>query len=162
MKTIEIIGKHYRGAAHTHIGCRGVIFQEGKILLAHEHNSDWYLIPGGGAEAGESPEECCIREMLEETGWHVKPVECFLKLTECYGDCCYISYYFLCEALSQGAPQLTPLEAERGLTPEWVDFSEAEAIFADHVNITGYEEKRSSYQREHRAITVFREECLSK
>ena len=160
MKTIEIIGKHYCGAAHTHIGCRGVIFQEGKILLAHEHNSNWYLIPGGGAEPGESPEECCIREMLEETGCQVKLLECFLKLTEYYGDRCYISYYFRCEALSQGSPQLTPLEAERGLIPEWVDFSEAEAIFADHVNITGYEEKRSSYQREHRAIQAFREQYL--
>ena len=160
MKTIEIIGKHYRGAAHTHIGCRGVIFQEGKILLAHEHKSAWYLIPGGGAEPGESPEECCIREMLEETGCQVKLLECFLKLTEYYGDRCYISYYFRCEALSQGTPQLTPLEAERGLIPEWVDFSEAEAIFADHVNITGYEEKRSSYQREHRAIQAFRETYL--
>ena len=160
MKTIEIIGKHCRGAAHTHIGCRGVIFHEGKILLAHEHNSNWYLIPGGGAEPGESPEECCIREMLEETGCQVKLLECFLKLTEYYGDRCYISYYFRCEALSQGSPQLTPLEAERGLIPEWVDFSEAEAIFADHVNITGYEEKRSSYQREHRAIQAFRETYL--
>ena len=160
MKTIEIIGKHYRGAAHTHIGCRGVIFQEGKILLAHEHNSNWYLIPGGGLEEGETPEEGCIREMLEETGCQVKLLECFLKLTEYYGDRCYISYYFRCEALSQGTPQLTPLEAERGLIPEWVDFSEAEAIFADHVNITGYEEKRSSYQREHRAIQAFRETYL--
>jgi 8-oxo-dGTP pyrophosphatase MutT (NUDIX family) len=160
MKTIEIIGKNYRGTAHTHIGCRGVIFQEGKILLAHEHNSNWYLIPGGGAEPGESPEECCIREMLEETGCQVKLLECFLKLTEYYGDRCYISYYFRCEALSQGSPQLTPLEAERGLIPEWVDFSEAEAIFADYVNITDYEEKRSSYQREHRAILAFREQYL--
>ena len=160
MKSIEIIGKHYRGAFHTRIACRGVIFQDGKILLSHELITGWYLIPGGGAEAGESPEECCIREMREETGWQVKPLECFLKLTECYGDWCYISYYFLCEPLSQGSPLLTKTEEDRGLTPEWMDFSAAEAIFADHVNILDYEVKRGSYQREHRAILAFREQYL--
>ncbi len=160
MRTVEIVGKHFRGAAHTRIACRGVIYENGKILLSHELGTGWYLIPGGGAEDGETPEECCIREMQEETGWLVKPTECYLTLTECYGDWCYISHYFLCQPLSQGAPRLTETEAKRGLTPEWVEFAEAEAIFADHVNLAHYEEKRGSYQREHMALTVFREECL--
>lgn len=160
MRTVEIIGKHFRGASHTRIACRGVIYENGKILLSHELNTGWYLIPGGGLEGEESIEECCVREMQEETGWHVKPAECFLELTECYGDWCYISYYFLCEALSLGIPRLTETEATRGLTPEWVDLAEAEAIFADHVNLAHHEEKRGSYQREHMALTVFREECL--
>ena len=160
MRTVEIVGRNFRGAARTRIACRGILYEDGKILLSHELNTGWYLIPGGGAEEGETPEECCIREMLEETGWQVAPTECFLTLTECYGDWCYISHYFLCRPLSQGAPQLTALEAERGLTPEWVTLTEAEAIFADHVNLSHYEEKRGSYQREHLALTIFREDCL--
>ena len=160
MKTVEIVGKHFRGAAHTRIACRGVLYEDGKILLSHEQNTGWYLIPGGGAEDGETPEECCIREMQEETGWLVNPKICFLKLTECYGDWRYISYYFLCDSVGHTEPSLTPLEAQRGLTPEWVALTEAEAIFANHVNLAHYEEKRGSYQREHMALTVFREECL--
>lgn len=161
MKTIEIIGKNYVGrAAHTRIACRGVIFEDGKILLSHERNTGWYLIPGGGLEDGESIVDCCVRELREETGWQVTPLECFLTLREFYGDWCYISHYFRCEALSQSFPQLTPLEADRGLTPEWMAFEEAERLFGDHVNLTHYEEKRGSYLREHRALLAFREQYL--
>ncbi|MBB4823989.1 8-oxo-dGTP pyrophosphatase MutT (NUDIX family) [Sporosarcina luteola] len=32
-------------------------------------------IPSGGIEEGETPEECCIREVKEETGYDVKVIE---------------------------------------------------------------------------------------
>ncbi len=32
----------------------------------------FWVIPGGGLEAGESDEECVIREMREETGLEVQ------------------------------------------------------------------------------------------
>ena len=161
MKTIEIIGRNYCGkTARTRIACRGVMIRDGQILLSHELTTGWYLIPGGGLEDDESAEACCIREMREETGWQVKPTECFLTLKECYGDWCYISHYYRCEPISKGTPQLTPLEAERGLTSEWVDFTRAEAIFADHINLAHHEEKRGTYLRESRAMTAFREAYL--
>jgi ADP-ribose pyrophosphatase len=31
--------------------------------------------PGGGIEAGESPEEACIREVKEETGFDIRIIE---------------------------------------------------------------------------------------
>jgi 8-oxo-dGTP diphosphatase len=31
-----------------------------------------WAVPSGGFEEGESPEECCIREIKEETGYDVK------------------------------------------------------------------------------------------
>ena len=157
MKVIEIVGKNYTGAAHTRIACRGMVYQAGKILLSHELNSGWYLIPGGGAEGDESPEDCCIREMREETGYLVKPTECYLTMKEYYGDWCYISHYFLCEALGQTEAELTELEKERGLIPEWVSIDEACDIFSEHVHLDYYEEKRGSYQREETALKVFRE-----
>ncbi len=161
MKTIEIRGRHCTPEpVHTRIACRGLIYRDGKVLLSHELITGWYLIPGGGLEGRESIEECCIREMQEETGWQVRPLEQILQLTEYYGDWCYISHYFLCQAISQGEPQLTELEAQRGLTGEWVDIRQAEAIFADHVNLTHHEEKRGSYKREHLAILTFLETIL--
>ena len=33
----------------------------------------WWLTPGGGIEADESPEDAIVREVLEETGLHVEP-----------------------------------------------------------------------------------------
>ena len=161
MKIVEILGKNYRGAAaHTRIACRGVVYVDGKILLSHEPVTGWYLIPGGGLENNESMEDCCIRELREETGWQVTPPECFLTLKECYGDWCYITHYFRCEPVFHGSSQLTESEAQRGLVPEWVDFAQAEAIFADHINPAHDEEKRGSYLREYRALDIFRQQYL--
>ena len=158
MKTIEIIGKNYQGhAAHTRIACRGVVLREGKLLLSHELKTGWYLIPGGGLEGEETPEACCVRELQEETGYLVRLQEQFLTLKEYYGDWCYISHYFLCQVEGRSPTALTAQEAERGLTPDWVDFDQAMAIFADHVNLQNWEEKRGSYQREHRALQTFQE-----
>lgn len=158
MKTIEIIGSNFAGmTANTRIACRGILLREGKVLLSHERNTGWYLIPGGGLEAGETIGECCAREVLEETGFLVDPQECFLTLKEYYEDWCYISHYFRCSLTGQDKQNLTTLEQARGLVPEWVDLREAVAIFADHVNLTHHEEKRGSYQREHQAIQIFLE-----
>lgn len=159
MKTIEIVGKHYCGTAvHTRIACRGVVLRGDAILLSHELNTGWYLIPGGGLEGEESPEECCIREIQEETGYLVRPLEQYLTLKEYYGEWCYISHYFLCEELGRTEARLTELEAQRGLIPRWVTLEEARAIFSEYVHMSHHEEKRGSYQREALALKVFREE----
>ena len=156
MKTIEIYGRSFTGeAAHLRIACRGLLIRDKQILLSHEHNTGWYLIPGGGVEAGESIEEGCIREMREETGFLVEPEELLLTIREGYGDWLYISHYFLCRERGQGEQELTDLERIRGLVPEWVDLTEALAIFAEHTNLAHYEEKRGSYQREHAALITY-------
>lgn len=161
MKVMEIVGRNFSGtAAHTREACRGLVLQDGKLLLSHELVSGWYLIPGGGVEGVETPEECCARELLEETGYIVTPGEHFLTLKEYYGDWCYISHYFRCQITGQDKTSLTELEESRGLVPEWVDFEEACAIFAAHERYADWEEKRGSYQREDRALTCFREAYL--
>jgi 8-oxo-dGTP diphosphatase len=53
------------------IAVRGVIYRNDEILLSHHRNEEreWYLIPGGGINHGESVEQAFHREMLEETGY---------------------------------------------------------------------------------------------
>ena len=34
-----------------------------------------WTLPGGGIEAGEGPAECCVREVAEETGYHVRVLD---------------------------------------------------------------------------------------
>ena len=69
MKEIEILGANrFEAFTKTRAGSRAVIVRDGRMLLTHETVSGWWLVPGGGLEEGETPEECCVREVEEETG----------------------------------------------------------------------------------------------
>ena len=75
------ISKHPAEFPRVREACRGVVIREGMILLSYERNTDQWFLPGGGMEPGESRESCCIRELAEETGDAVAPVEQFLTQT---------------------------------------------------------------------------------
>lgn len=53
------------------IGVFALIFDRGRILLAHRRDVDWWNLPGGGMELGETVEEALCREVREETGLEV-------------------------------------------------------------------------------------------
>src|SRR5438132_4082624 len=51
------------------IGVFALIFDDqGRILLGHRRDIDWWNLPGGGMEAGETVDEALRREVYEETG----------------------------------------------------------------------------------------------
>lgn len=144
--------------AYTHVraGCRGIVVNGDKMLLSHELNSGWYLIPGGGLEEGETLEECCLREIEEETGVIVRLEKPLLCLQEHYEDWLFISYYFVCTPAGQGRQALTEAEKRRGLVPEWMNTADALQLFARHQDYAATsEEQRGSYQREYIALRYF-------
>ncbi|MGQ0603860.1 MAG: NUDIX domain-containing protein, partial [Anaerolineales bacterium] len=47
----------------------------GQLLFQQRGDFDWWGLPGGVLELGETLAECCIREAREETGLHVEPVK---------------------------------------------------------------------------------------
>src|SRR6266487_2246112 len=54
------------------IGLFALIFDdEEQILLGHRRDIDWWNLPGGGMEAGETVDEALRREVREETGLEV-------------------------------------------------------------------------------------------
>ena len=78
------------------ITCRGIVVNEGKILISHETVGDLFLIPGGGLEPGETSVECCKREVMEETGVRVKNIRYYKS--QPWGIAQDVLMGFFCEA----------------------------------------------------------------
>ena len=52
-----------------------VIIEDGKLLVIKDNKDNFYKIPGGTVEKGETPEETCIREFLEETNGKIEIIK---------------------------------------------------------------------------------------
>lgn len=61
------------GHATPKVDVRGIVFREGKILLVMERATGKWTVPGGFADIGESAGEAVAREVLEESGYRVRP-----------------------------------------------------------------------------------------
>jgi 8-oxo-dGTP diphosphatase len=69
------------------IGVGAVVIAQGRIVLvkrAHDPLKGEWNLPGGGVELGETLQEACSREVLEETGLEVRVgsvIEVFDRIT---------------------------------------------------------------------------------
>lgn len=98
-------------------GVTAVIRDGDRFLLArHRHSGLWSLI-GGGVEPGEEPADALLREVLEETGAHVRIrgiVGVYggrpMMVTYPNGDQVgYVTTAYDCELLSEATPDLDEL-----------------------------------------------------
>ena len=69
-----IYGDHISKGADLRIGACAVIFDEArqKVLLTQRTDNGLWCLPGGKMESGEKLEECCQREVWEETGLRIR------------------------------------------------------------------------------------------
>ena len=156
-KVKNIYGENFAGfTRHCREAARALIVTDDKILLSHEVNVGQWMIPGGGVEGNETPEDCCIREAAEETGLIIKPGRCFLVINEFYEDWKYVSYYFECKVAGHTDRNPTKREIEVGAAPEWLGIKQAADIFSHYGDYAGSdEERRGIYLREHLAMSEF-------
>ncbi len=76
-----------------------IIRRSGAYLMAKRKKDDtmggYWEFPGGGVEGGETPDQCIIRELMEELGVTARPLELF-EASVC-GDGKLVVLFYLCE-----------------------------------------------------------------
>ncbi len=156
METINQFSIHYDfPPKKTRPASRGLVIRDAKILLTYEKKTDIYMSPGGGLEEGETFDECCIREIKEESGFDVAVKMPFVIINEYCFDTCYEAHYFVCEVKGRGEQHLTPTEIDHGVEPRWVSITDAIDIFATYDEKT--EDHRSLYMREYTILNKYLE-----
>jgi ADP-ribose pyrophosphatase YjhB (NUDIX family) len=63
------------GYATPKVDVRGVVFRDERILLVRETEDGLWSLPGGWADAGESPREAVEKEIREESGFESRAVK---------------------------------------------------------------------------------------
>lgn len=147
---------------------RGIIFRDGKIAMMHSRKYDYYKLPGGGIELGETLEETLIREVREESGLIVKPetIKEFgyvRRIEKGRFEDIFVqdNYYFICEAESTIIEQdLDDYEAEEQFTLEFVSIEHAINIneTSDHLEKEEIVTFRGMLDRENKVLKILQEE----
>lgn len=74
------------------LGAAGVCVKKKKVLMVLQGTKaepKRWSVPSGGLEKGETYEQCCIREIKEETGYDVEIIKPLLEKESPYGKVHY-------------------------------------------------------------------------
>lgn len=80
------------------VGVGGVLIRDGKVLLIRRGKPPLYgrwVVPGGTVELGESLEQALVREMREETGLEVVPLEILTVFDRIERDGDQVVYHYV-------------------------------------------------------------------
>ena len=132
---------------------KAIVINDGKLLVNRcvSRFGEYYALPGGGQHTGEMLTETVQRELLEETGYSVKPLRLsgiYERISQEHGDQTShkIYFIFLCSLLG-GTPK-TPTEQDNyQVGMEWIDLKDISrknlfprAIRDNISGLTGYGE----------------------
>jgi ADP-ribose pyrophosphatase YjhB (NUDIX family) len=80
------------------VGVGGVLVHEGRVLLVRRGKEPLYgrwVVPGGTVELGEPLDEALAREMREETGLEVEPLELITVFDRIERDGGQVLYHYV-------------------------------------------------------------------
>jgi len=101
-----------------------LIFRDGQLLITQRHAGahlgGCWEFPGGKREAGETFEQCLIREIREELGVDIAVGELFEEISHVYPEKSVHLKFFRCRLLA-GEPQLLDCAAVKWIQPVGLD-----------------------------------------
>jgi mutator protein MutT len=108
------------------VGVGGVVVHDGRVLLIRRGKEPLYgrwVVPGGTVELGERLDEALVREMREETGLEVEPLELLTVFDRIQRDGARVLYHYvivdyLCRWLSGEARAASDALEVAWATPE--------------------------------------------
>jgi mutator protein MutT len=111
------------------VGVGGVLVHEGRVLLIRRGKEPLYgrwVVPGGTVELGEPLDEALVREMREETGLEVEPLELLTVFDRIQRDGGQVLYHYvivdyLCRWLSGEAQAASDALEVAWATPDELD-----------------------------------------
>ena len=128
------------------ISSRAIIIENGKLLTMFRRKinngkvKEYYVIPGGGMENGETKEENVIRELKEEMNVDIRVIKYLGKIENNDRQ----DNYFLCKIIN-GTPHLGGEELEKNCEenyymPVWIDLKDL-----DNADIAGKDLVKKCY-----------------
>ena len=156
---------------HIRVSARGIVINGDMILLNEFGGGQYYNIPGGGVEPGETVKQAAKREIYEESGLNVIVGDLLFALeyepNTCdfmYGKTPHISLVFRCiltgddKIKSPSVPDKNPGNPGISSKPKWIPISSLEEI-----NYVPYiHEQLMAYINTNSFAPLFIEEPLSK
>jgi ADP-ribose pyrophosphatase YjhB (NUDIX family) len=117
---IEHLFDEETGYATPKLGVRAAVFDtEGRILMVRETADEHrWTLPGGWADVNQTPAQSVVREVLEESGYHVRAVKLAAvwdRAKQAHPPTLYsvVRLFFLC-ALEGGSPRTSLETSEIG------------------------------------------------
>lgn len=149
---------------------RGIIISNGKVAAVHSLKYDYYKLPGGGIDEGESYIETLVREVREEVGLTVrvdtvKEYGVVIRKEKGKYEDLFIqeNFYYLCDVDNSVTPQkLDDYENEERFVLEWVDpetFIETN-LYHDHKEKDSMMIARHMMEREAKVMKLIMEELM--
>ena len=133
---VSVLSILHRGLKLPRISGRAIIFKDDQVILlfrrrkTNDGYKEYYAIPGGGQDDGETIEECVIRELKEEYNVDIKIIEYLGKV----GDEKNLGYLYYCEIIN-GIPTLGGEEKERNNKDNYYEIQYIKVSEFDNYNI---------------------------